>query len=242
MRLDVALVGAGLARSRSQAARLIADGRVVVDDRVAVKPAQVVRADSRFLVDGDRWVSRAAFKLLGALEQSRTDVPDRVLDAGASTGGFTQVCLARGAGRVYALDVGHGQLAQELADDARIVRRDGLNLRNLVLADVEDVPVDLVVADLSFISLKLVLEPLFGVLSPGGIALLLVKPQFEVGRRALVGKGVVRDEAARLAAVNDVVSAAGELGRHCDWQGVSELPGTDGNVEYFVRFRGTTVG
>lgn len=236
MRLDVALLAAGLARSRTQAARLIAAGRVEVDGHVAARPAQGVSAASRLVVvAAEPWVSRAAHKLIGALDESGTAVAGRVLDAGASTGGFTQVCLARGADRVYAFDVGHGQLAPELAADPRVVRRDGLNLRDLTLADVEGEPVDLVVGDVSFISLTLLLAPLLSVLAPDGTALLLVKPQFEAGRRALVRKGVVRDEAIRLAAVADVVAAALALGWRCDWRGVSPLPGGDGNVEYFVR-------
>ena len=236
MRLDVALVARGLVRSRTQAARLIGDGQVVVDGRVASKPSQPVTDGSAISAEIDPWVSRAAHKLLGALEDSGTQVHGRVIDAGASTGGFTQVCLERGAELVYAFDVGHDQLAPELGQDPRIVRRDGLNLRDLTLADVADEPVDLVVGDVSFISLTLLLEPLFAVLAPHGKALLLVKPQFEVGRARLGSGGVVRDERLRQRAVSDVVAAAEALGLRCDWRGTSRLPGADGNVEYFVRF------
>lgn len=235
MRLDVALVARGVARSRNQAARLIADGRVRVDGAVVSKPSQPVTDENELDAIAEPWVSRAAHKLLGALDQSGTAVPRRVLDAGASAGGFTQVCLQRGAERVYAFDVGHDQLAPELASDPRVSRRDGLNLRSLTLAHVDDEPVGLVVADVSFISLTLLLEPLLAVLDPAGTALLLVKPQFEVGRSRLGSGGVVRDEKLRARAVASVVARAAELGWRCDWQGVSRLPGTDGNVEYFVR-------
>lgn len=238
MRLDVALVAKGYARSRNQAARLIAAGRVSVDGVVATKSSQQVGDGADVRADPERWVSRAAYKLVGALDASRTSVPSRVLDAGASTGGFTQVCLDRGADRVYAFDVGHGQLAPELDADPRVVRRDGLNLRDLVLADVEQERVGLVVGDVSFISLTLLLTPLLGVLDPEGVALLLVKPQFEVGRELLGAGGVVHDPEVRLGCVDRVVAAAADLGWECDWRGASVLPGADGNVEYFVRLRG----
>lgn len=236
MRLDVALVTRGLVRSRNQAARLIADGQVTVDGVLAGKPSQPVSEGTEIAATIDPWVSRAAHKLIGALDDSGTAVSGRVLDAGASTGGFTQVCLEHGADLVYAFDVGHDQLAPELGQDPRIVRRDGLNLRDLVLDDVDGVPVDLIVGDLSFISLTLLLEPLLAVLAEGGTALLLVKPQFEVGRARLGNGGVVRDDNLRQQAVADVVGAAAALGWRCDWQGVSRVPGADGNVEYFVRF------
>ena len=184
----------------------------------------------------DHYVSRAAHKLAGALAASGLVVPPRVLDAGASTGGFTQVLLEAGAEHVYAVDVGHGQLTPELRADPRVVVRERLNLRDLTLENLDGEPVDLVVADVSFISLTLLLAPLFAVLRPSGAALLLVKPQFEVGRGGLDDRGVVRDEAARARAVDAVIEAAAGLGRRAVWQGVSQLPGESGNVEYFVRF------
>lgn len=238
MRLDLALVARGVVRSRNQAARLIADGHVRVDGVTATKPSHPVTEENELSATVDPWVSRAAHKLLGALDESRTAVPARVLDAGASTGGFTQVCLERGAERVYAFDVGHDQLAPEVALDPRVTRRDGLNLRNLTMADVDHEPVDLVVGDVSFISLTLLLQPLFSVLSPSGAALLLVKPQFEVGRDRLGPGGVVRDPGDREQAVDAVIAAASRLGWRCDWRGTSVLAGTDGNVECFVRLTG----
>lgn len=235
MRLDVALVRRGLARSRNHGAALIAQGAVTVSGRVVTKPSRQVSDTDLVATHAEHWVSRAAHKLLGALDDSGTVVPKRVLDAGASTGGFTQVCLKRGAQRVYAVDVGHDQLASELRADPRVVVREGLNLRDLTIDDVDGSPVDLVVGDVSFISLRLLLEPLTGVLSGSGTALLLVKPQFEVGRERLGAGGVVRDEALRVEAVNGVIEAAAALGWSCDWRGISQLPGGSGNVEYFVR-------
>lgn len=234
-RLDAALVERGLARSRTAAQAAIAAGTVTVNSAPAVKPSQPVGPSDILLARIEPWVSRAARKLLGALADSGTEVPDRVLDAGASTGGFTQVCLAEGAGRVYAVDVGHGQLAAELRDDPRVVVWERTNLRDLTLRHVEDQPVGLVVADVSFISLRLLLPALFGVLAPDGYALLLVKPQFEVGRGGLDDHGVVRDAALREAAVDGVCAAAAALGRPAVWTGPSRLPGESGNQEHFVK-------
>ena len=146
--------------------------------------------------------------------------------------------LEAGAQRVYAVDVGHGQLVDALRTDPRVVVHERTNLRELTLAHVESEPVDLVVADVSFISLRLLMDPLLGVLRPEGEALLMVKPQFEVGRAGLDAHGVVRDEAARLAAVDAVARAALALGRRITWQGPSQLPGESGNVEYFLKLAG----
>ncbi len=235
MRLDVALVARGLARSRNQAAQLIRRGRVRVDAVENRKPSHPVAEQSAIETDEDPWASRAAHKLLGALEESGTHVPARVLDAGASTGGFTAVCLERGAERVYAVDVGHGQLVPELRHDPRVVVREGLNLRTLRLDDLDGELVDLVVADLSFISLTLVLEPMLTTLTDSGTALLLVKPQFEVGRDLLGASGVIKDPTLRQSAVDRVIEAAAAAGWVCDWQGQSVLPGASGNVEFFIR-------
>ncbi|NHB85844.1 TlyA family RNA methyltransferase [Tessaracoccus sp. HDW20] len=235
MRLDLALVDRGIARSRNHAAGLIGEGRVAVDGVRVTKPSQQVGDDAVLTADVDRWVSRAAHKLLGALDDTGLLVAGRVLDAGASTGGFTQVCLERGAEVVYAVDVGHGQLVDELRNDPRVRVSEGLNLRDLSLDDLDALPVDLIVGDVSFISLTLILPQLLGVLAAGGEALLLVKPQFEVGRERLGSGGVVRDPVLRRAAVDGVVAAAEGLGWREAWRGESRLPGSAGNVEFFVR-------
>ncbi|MDR2975212.1 MAG: TlyA family RNA methyltransferase [Propionibacteriaceae bacterium] len=237
MRLDVALVARGLARSRAQARQLIDGGRVRLDGVGNPKPATLIRPDDRLEVESDPYVSRAAHKLLDALDRSGVVVPTRVLDAGASTGGFTQVVLSRGAQVVYAVDVGHGQLAPELRADLRVVVEEGLNLRDLTLAHVDDRPVDLVVADVSFISLKLILGPLFSVLSAHGVALVLVKPQFELGRARLDKHGVVVADSDRAQAVSDVVAYASDLGWELEWSHESAVPGEKGNREVFCLFR-----
>ncbi|MHA6511472.1 TlyA family RNA methyltransferase [Tessaracoccus sp. Z1128] len=234
MRLDLALVERGLARSRSHASALVGEGRVSINGVTASKPSVGVGPEDVVEAETDQWVSRAAHKLLGALEASRVEVRGRVLDAGASTGGFTQVCLERGADVVYAVDVGHDQLAPILRRDPRVRVHEGLNLRYLSLDDVDGDPVDLIVGDVSFISLRLLLPTLLPVLHPEGAALLLVKPQFEVGREALGHGGVVRDDRQRRRAVDDVARTAGELGWVERWRGASDLPGAAGNVEYFV--------
>ena len=208
---------------------------MLVNGAPALRPAQpVVSHDAIELSGGDHYVSRAAHKLVGALTGSGVAIPARVLDAGASTGGFTQVLLEAGAEVVYAVDVGHGQLVAELRSDPRVIVRERLNLRELTLEHTDGEPVDLVVGDVSFISLRLLLAPLFGVLAPTGCALLLVKPQFEVGRGGLDDHGVVRDPVRRARAVADIVDAAAGLGWQVAWQGESELSGESGNVEYFL--------
>lgn len=236
-RLDRDLVERGLCRSRQQAQELIRAGKVTRNGATVMRPATKVDSNDQLEVTAfDHYVSRAAHKLSGALRASGISVPTRVLDAGASTGGFTQVLLEAGAAQVYAVDVGHGQLAACLRQDRRVIVRERLNLRDLTLADLDGGVVDLVVGDVSFISLKLLLAPLFAVLSPTGVALLLVKPQFEVGRAGLDDRGVVRDPRLREQAVIGVIDAARALGRSPIWQAESGLPGESGNVEYFVAF------
>lgn len=234
MRLDLRLVEAGLVRSRHQAQAAIAAGRVRVNGRLATKSAQVLASSDRFTLTNEPWVSRGAHKLLGALDDLEIQVPERCLDAGASTGGFTQVLLSRGAKHVYAVDVGHGQLAPEIAGDARVTALEGRHVNDLSLTDLDGLPVGLAVADLSFISLTLVLARLLSCVSPDGSALLLVKPQFEVGRGAVPSSGVVRDEQARRSAVDSVARAGADLGWKESWRGESHLPGTRGNIEYFL--------
>lgn len=233
-RLDLAIVEAGQARSRSQAIELVRAGRVRVNGQVVRRPAYQIGRDDQIVTEVDPWVSRAAHKLLGAFDDSGLVVPARVLDAGASTGGFTQVLLARGAHVVYAVDVGHDQLADLLRSDPRVHVREGLNLRELTVADLDDEPVGLVVADVSFISLRLLLEPLFAVLAPNGLALLLVKPQFEVGRGFLDSSGVVRSARDRQASIDAVIGAAAALGWTPTWRADSRLAGPSGNLEHFV--------
>jgi 23S rRNA (cytidine1920-2'-O)/16S rRNA (cytidine1409-2'-O)-methyltransferase len=243
-RLDAELVRRGLARSREHASQLIEDGRVTVRGTVASKPATAVEPDAPLLVadidDDPGWASRGAHKLLGALaavEPAGLRVAGRrCLDAGASTGGFTDVLLRAGATEVVAADVGHGLLAWKLQTDPRVVRLDRTNVRTLT-PERTGGPVDLVVADLSFISLKLVLPALLECAAPDADLVLMVKPQFEVGRGRLGSGGVVRDPGHRAGAVLGVLTAAAALGLRAHGVVASPLPGPAGNVEYFAWLR-----
>lgn len=235
VRLDAALVSRGLARSRGHASDLIAAGAVHVNGALARKASAKVSDADAIVAASDHYVSRAAHKLIGALDASQTAVRGRVLDAGASTGGFTQVLLERGAEHVYAIDVGHDQLVPLLRDDPRVTVHEGLNLRDLTLAAVGGAPVDLLVADVSFISLTLLVAPMLACLAPTGTALLMVKPQFEVGRGHLDSHGVVTDPILAERSVQHVLDAAASVGWRCDWRGESPLPGASGNREFFVR-------
>jgi 23S rRNA (cytidine1920-2'-O)/16S rRNA (cytidine1409-2'-O)-methyltransferase len=275
LRLDAELVRRGLARSRDQAADLIAAGRVAVAGQLAAKPASQVTVDAAITVeqasDGPDYVSRGGHKLAGALavfapmgaesvahqadrsgthglgaesvghhaDRSGTHglvvAGKRCLDAGASTGGFTDVLLRAGAAHVVAVDVGYGQLAWSLQRDGRVTVLDRVNVRNLTPEQVAPPP-DLVVADLSFISLTVVLPALAACASEGADFLLMVKPQFEVGKDK-AGSGVVRDPELRAAAVATVAEAAASIGLGVAGITASPLPGPSGNVEYFLWLR-----
>ena len=241
-RLDAELVRRGLARSRRRASELVAQGNVRVGGLPASRPSQRVPVDDPLEVLGgdDRYVSRAAHKLLGALDGLEALAPGgvtvggmRCLDVGASTGGFTQVLLERGAAHVYAFDVGHDQMAPAVAADQRVTVREGINARDMTLADVGD-PVDLVVADLSFISLTVVVAPLVRLTAAKGFLLLMVKPQFEVGRERLGTSGVVGSGELREEAVLGVAAAAAAAGGRILGVVPSPLPGPAGNREYFL--------
>ena len=236
-RLDRLLVERGLVRSRSQAQELIADGRVRVDGVVLKRAAGPVRPGAQLDVQGDRYVSRAAHKLLGALADLDLDIGGRALDAGSSTGGFTQVLLEHGCRPVYAVDVGTDQLVAPLRTDPRVVVHEQTNLRDLGLDHVDGSPVDLTVADVSFISLTLLLGPLAAVTAPTGTMLVMVKPQFEVGRERLGRGGVVRSAALQVEAVAGVLAAAEPYGWFAHAVLPSRLPGPAGNREFFVLLR-----
>ncbi|WP_022908499.1 TlyA family RNA methyltransferase [Curtobacterium sp. B18] len=242
VRLDSLLAARGLAKSRTAASKLIQDGRVTVGGTPVVKPSASVRPSASIHVDGaDEWVSRAALKLVAALDTFSIDPADRVaLDVGASTGGFTQVLLSRGARRVVALDVGHGQLDPMVALDPRVVVVEGTNARNLTADDFRALDpaateTSLVVGDLSFISLRLVLPALVESV-PADDFVLLVKPQFEVGRSG-VREGIVRDPALRNDALMNVLWAAWDLGLGTSGLAASPIVGTHGNHEYLARFQ-----
>lgn len=245
-RLDAELVRRGMARSREQAVELIAAGRVSVGGQLAGKAATQVETSSAIVVadaadGGEQYVSRGGHKLAGALAAflPRGLVVEgrRCLDAGASTGGFTDVLLRAGARQVVAVDVGYGQLAWRLRIDPRVAVVDRTNVRDLTLEQVAGDPVELVVGDLSFISLTLVLPALVRCVKVGADLVLMVKPQFEVGRERLGSGGVVRDTALHAEAVRTVADAAWKLGLGVVGVTASPLPGPSGNVEYFVWLR-----
>ena len=239
-RLDAELVRRGLARSRDQAADLIESRSVLVKGIPATKPATQVDAETSIVLQGDRddFVSRGGHKLSGALDLFTEIIVEgkRCLDAGASTGGFTDVLLRRGAAEVVAVDVGYGQLAWELRQSPKVTILDRTNIRHLT-GEMVGAPIDLVVADLSFISLNLVLPALAAVSKSEADYVLMVKPQFEVGREKLGAGGVVRDPLLRKAAVLDVAQSAYDVGLGTVGIAASPLPGPAGNVEYFLWLR-----
>jgi 23S rRNA (cytidine1920-2'-O)/16S rRNA (cytidine1409-2'-O)-methyltransferase len=253
-RIDAVLVHRGLARSRGHAADLVRAGRVHASGVLVRKPSEVLSAEEPVVVAADpddaNYASRAAYKLAGALDalddrseaqggQRRTWAQRLAgawcLDLGASTGGFTDVLLRRGAAHVVALDVGHGQLLPRLREDPRVTVIEGRNVRDLTAADVARAP-DVIVADLSFISLTLVMPVIASVLDGAGSALLLVKPQFEVGRERLGAGGVVRDPAQHVESVLAVIGAGQAAGLGAMAVVPSPLPGPSGNAEFFVEF------
>jgi 23S rRNA (cytidine1920-2'-O)/16S rRNA (cytidine1409-2'-O)-methyltransferase len=242
IRLDAAVASLGLARSRTHAARLISNGYVRIDGVPIVKAAHPVADGQSVTVDSiSRYVSRGANKLNAALDAFDVDVSgELVLDAGASTGGFTQVLLERGARSVLAVDVGHGQLDPIVAKDPRVVNVEGFNLRyatreTLAGASGVDEAAGAVVGDLSFISLGLVLPALQQVATPEADFVLLVKPQFEVGRTG-VKEGIVKNPALRADAVSNVLWAAFDLGLSTAGIIPSPIAGNAGNQEYLVWF------
>lgn len=244
-RLDAELVRRKLARSREHAAQLIAAGRVTVGKTVATKSATQVETAAAIVVQQDDsdpdYVSRGGHKLAGAfaafVPQGLRVEGRRALDAGASTGGFTDVLLRAGAAHVVAVDVGYGQLAWSLQSDERVTVKDRTNVRELTLDAIDGTAVDLVVGDLSFIPLGLVLPALVACTAPDADLVLMVKPQFEVGKERLGTGGVVRSTELRADAVKNVARQAAELGLGVLGVTASPLPGPSGNVEYFLWLR-----
>lgn len=229
----------GLARSRQQASELIAGGLVSVNRMVATKPATQVAQDAAIVVSEaqDHYVSRGAHKLIEPLAVFGLPTAGRqALDAGASTGGFTQVLLESGVDHVIAVDVGYGQLAWSLQQDPRVTVMDRTNVRNLSVSDLPYAP-DLIVGDLSFISLTKVLPALVGVAAPQADLVLLVKPQFEVGKGQVGKGGVVRDPEQHAWAIRTVAQAAQTLGYGVAGLQRSPLPGPSGNIEFVIWLR-----
>ena len=238
-RLDVELVSRGLARSRGQARELVKAGSVLLDGSRATKVSTPVGAEQSLeLSPGvEDWVSRSAYKLTAALESFGDDglrvAGRRCFDVGACTGGFTQVLLRAGAREVVAIDVGHDQLAKEIARDPRVVERSGTNIRDASVGDLGG-PAGLLVADLSFISLRLVLGGLRDLVEPAGDLVLLVKPQFEVGRERLGKGGIVRSARNRAMVIEGVVAEATTVGLTVKALRGSPIRGANGNSEYLL--------
>ena len=240
IRADQLAVQQGLCASRSLAQRLIDEGKLLLPDGTPIrKPGQQLDETTRLtLASPPQYVSRGAGKLLAAIEAFQPELTGvTALDLGASTGGFTDVLLQHGATKVYAVDVGHDQLHGKLRNDPRVISLEGVNARDLDAALIPD-PIDVLVADVSFISLTKVLPPCASFLKPDAWAIVLVKPQFEAGRQDIGSGGVVRDEAVRQRCLNDIIRFAQ---RDLHWTFVGALPspvlGPNGNQEYLAAFR-----
>jgi len=234
IRLDQLLTERGLARSRAEAQALIHAGDVELDGTRRLKPGQLVATDASVtLADKPRWASRAGHKLEAALDAFAVDPAGMaVLDAGASTGGFTDVLLSRGARVVYAVDVGRAQLIQRLREDPRVVSMERTNLREL--RELPE-PIDLATLDLSFISLRLVLPAVRSLLADSGRVVALVKPQFEAGKQDVPRGGVVRDPDVWRRVLSEVAESAAEIGLHPRGVIRSPITGSDGNVEFLMQ-------
>lgn len=236
-RLDQVILDRGLAVSRTRARNLVELGFVKCDGSIVAKPSMLVALDAEIIITGEDypWVSRGGVKLSAALDHFRIDVTDAVcLDAGASTGGFSDVLLSRGAVRVFAVDVGHGQLARRLVEDARVIDLEGMDTRALTKDEITET-VDLVVADVSFISLSKAIEVPLGFVRSGGRFVGLVKPQFEVGPNRVGKSGVVRDPSLQYQVCEEVQRWILALG---SWSVVgvidSPIEGRDGNREFLL--------
>ncbi|HKO93911.1 MAG TPA: TlyA family RNA methyltransferase [Polyangiaceae bacterium] len=236
-RLDKLLVARGLAPSRARAQALIAAGHVEVEGTQVDKPSDLVAEDAAIMLrETLRYVSRGGEKLAGALVDLQLSLADLVIaDIGASTGGFSDCALSEGARRVYAVDVGEGQLHARLREDARVISLERVNARTMTEASLPE-RVDLVLVDASFIGLGKLLPALCTLLVPGGRLLCLVKPQFEVGPEHVGKRGVVKDDVQRARAVDQVSETARALGLHKLGQAECRVPGPEGNREIFVLF------
>ena len=241
MRLDVYLLKNKYFESRERAKKAVEDSRISVNGKTILKPSYDVSGDENILIipsEKSEYVGRGGIKLEYALDYFKISVNGmRAIDIGASTGGFTDCLLKRGAVKVYAVDVGHGQLHKSLVADTRVVNLEGVNARELNADIVENKKVDIAVADLSFISQKLVIPSIENVLEAGGCLVTLIKPQFEVGRENIGKNGIVKSEKTRIRAVNDVIEFAQSIGYEFCGYVKSPIEGGSGNVEYLAYFK-----
>lgn len=235
MRLDAYLSANGMAQSREKAKRMITEGKVSVNGNVVTKPAfSVDEGDMVTAEQGDGYVGRGAYKLLGALDSFGIDISGRVCaDIGASTGGFTQVMLERGAQKVFAVDVGHGQLDMSLVNDSRVKNCEGVNVRSIA-ADFFGEKVSFAACDLSFISLRTVLPAVCGALDDNAELVTLIKPQFEAGRAAVGKNGLVRSKSAHEQVLMQMCAFFAEQGLALLGLIPSPIKGGDGNAEYLA--------
>lgn len=239
MRLDLLLVRRGLCSGRERAKEEIRAGHVLVDGKAETRPAMDVAEDVPIRLEGEilPYVSRGGLKLEKALEVFRVDPAGKTcVDCGASTGGFTDCLLQKGAARVYALDVGSGQLADKLRSDPRVVSMEKFNVRELQPGDLPEAP-DLAVIDVSFISLRLILPPVSRVLEPDGEVLCLIKPQFEAGKAHVGKKGVVRDSAVHCRVLEELLPFFPTVGLWPVGLSWSPICGPEGNIEYLCHLR-----
>lgn len=233
-RADKVLADKGMVSSRSQAKSLIEKGDVLVNGKTIKKAGELIEVDAKIIINAPLYVGRGAFKIEKALDEFEINPRDLVCaDIGASTGGFTEVLLLRGASKVYAIDVGHDQLAQKLRKDLRVVNLEGTNIRDLHELDHK---VDLAVMDLSFISITKVLENIFKLMTPQGKLIALIKPQFEAGLDRLPKDGVIKDSKIRKTILNEVVSYAQKNGWIHHQTILSPIEGKNGNTEYLSLF------
>jgi len=238
LRLDQLLVGKGLFPSREQARRAVMAGEVKVDTRIAVKPSELLEEEARISIKPTRkYVGRGAFKLESALDYFKIDVRGKIaLDIGASTGGFTDCMLQRGAEKIYAVDVGHGQLNWKLRNDPRVIVLEKVNARSLSRRHVPE-HVDLCAIDVSFISLTLVLPNAIDLITPTGVILALIKPQFELKRADVARGGIVRDPELHQNAQDKIVAFVTHSGNVVTGIVPSPIKGADGNQEFFACIR-----
>lgn len=238
-RLDLLLVEKGLAPTRSKAQALILSGDVLVDDSPVTKPGTEFNPDVPIRMRGEThpYVARSALKLIAALDEFKIEVQDRIaIDVGASTGGFTEVLLERGAARVHAVDVGHNQLDWKIRNHPKVQVREKLNARNLTPEDIGE-EVEIIVVDVSFISLDKILSPLLSIAKPNSDWITLIKPQFEVGRDRVGKGGIVRSEEDRQSAVDRITQFSETIGLARMGLIKSPITGTDGNQEYLAHWK-----
>lgn len=239
-RLDIALTERHLCQSRSRAKMLITEGRVLLNHQVCTKPSELVSEEDSLELEDIPFVGRGGLKLEGALKQFPVELNHRIcLDIGASTGGFTDCMLKHGAKLVYAVDVGHGQLAEELRNHPQVKNLENTDIRNLNQGDLQEIP-DFCSIDVSFISLKYILPSAFGLLAEQAECIALVKPQFEAGKKALNKQGVVKSEKIRKQVLSEMQTFAVQVGFQVLDSCESPIQGGTGNIEYLLYLRKQT--